>query len=181
MYSTKYRSHVKADVGAMSLHKNDPYAKDKKKTNTDSRHEGRQFKGGPGNWETLNKIKYAPCPYEGRMSYLKAEKKLGFGSGDAPKRDEYSNFIAIEQYREAIRSVDKSAKVAKDRIAKEKAAKAAASGIVEEDSPPQTEESKEDEEDFLYDRVFKVNHDNMVGKARFFAWCLFLALPTMLS
>ena len=99
-------------------------------------------------------------PYASRLSYLNAEKKLGFGSGDAPKRDEYSNFIAIEQYREQIAATTKAAKIAKDRIAKEQPESAAVPEALSDGN------ADGDDEDFLFDRVFKVNHDSMVGKAQ---------------
>ena len=84
MYTTKYRAHVKADIGAMSLHKDDPYTKEKKASSANSRFGGRQFKGGPSNWEKLNKIKYVNNPYASRLSYLNAEKSWVLARGTHP-------------------------------------------------------------------------------------------------
>jgi len=111
MYSTKYKVYHKADIGPLSIHtsankaKTDVYGHSSKISN--SRYEGKQFlvKNQLGAFST--------APYEvtgkkdafmERNSYNGVERKLGFGSGCPPQRDEYSNTIAIQQFRETIKS-----------------------------------------------------------------------------
>ncbi|CAK9112793.1 Autophagy-related protein 22-1 [Durusdinium trenchii] len=83
--------------------------------------------------------------------YKDAPKKLGFGSSEPPKRDEFSNTIAIEQYRETIRSVNQSAaKMAK---------KAAPIDGGDQDLPGSVEEEKE--EVFEYDQAHSAKQDQI--------------------
>jgi len=93
----------------------DPYTKDKKAAS--SRFGGKQFmtnpgiltKGAIGYFSQLGVNKpYASEPYKETMPYFRTQppdkRKLGFGSHDASKRDEFMTGIRTEQYREQLKA-----------------------------------------------------------------------------
>lgn len=53
------------------------------------------------------KLTYSPSPYVDSIKYLKSQppdkRRNGFGTHDANKRDEFTNEIRTEQFRESIR------------------------------------------------------------------------------
>jgi len=96
----------------------DPYTKDKKAAS--SRFGGKQFmtnpgiltKGAIGYFSQLGVNKpYASEPYKETMPYFTSQpvdqRKLGFGSHDASKRDEFMTGIRTEQYREQLKAESK--------------------------------------------------------------------------
>mmetsp|Transcript_12301 Transcript_12301/g.20954 ORF Transcript_12301/g.20954 Transcript_12301/m.20954 type:complete len:222 (+) Transcript_12301:157-822(+) len=169
MYATKYKVHTKADLGHMSIN----VSRDKEKNvyvstrDKNSRYEGKQI-SLPHKNELFGKFPFYKDgkgdPYMERNSYLKVARKPGFGSSDPPKRDEFSNTIAIEQYREAIRAVNQSqAKMAK-KLLQEKINAAALAG--DEALPEETRtKTAEKEEFFEYDQAHSVKPDE-IGKVQ---------------
>lgn len=161
MYSTKAKVNNKADAGLLSINTGsnpnmvDVYGKKSKPALSDSRYYGKQFAVGPGkktasrHGECFSTVYPLPTGYQEKISYRKVERKKGFGSGDAPKRDEFSSNIAIEQYREAIKAEKKTAKAAAMKMLEEKVA------VVEEIV----------EEIFMFDQVHRVDVDLGVGVA----------------
>lgn len=108
MYSSKHKVHVKADLGALSIHTSTPGKKNEYGLTRDknSRWEGKQLIL-PNSNELFSSFPFSipgkQDAYNERNRYRNVDKKLGFGSSEPPKRDEFSNTIAIEQYRETIR------------------------------------------------------------------------------
>lgn len=172
MYCVKYKVHKKADSGGLSINTSsnpkmvDPYGKKLGRQLSDDRYRGKQFAVAAGASKPFSTVYPLPTGYQEKISYRKVERKKGFGSGDAPKRDEFSTGIAVEQYREAIRSEIKTAKAAairmleKEGISEEQAAAAIAAAQAKRGEP------EEKQEVFLFDQVFKVEVDEQVGKAR---------------
>lgn len=68
-----------------------------------------QIKQAPENEQNghFSKIVYASSPYNETNLYIKDQpldtRKKGFGSKDAHRRDEFSNAVRTQQYRESIR------------------------------------------------------------------------------
>mmetsp|Transcript_8854 Transcript_8854/g.28346 ORF Transcript_8854/g.28346 Transcript_8854/m.28346 type:complete len:231 (-) Transcript_8854:82-774(-) len=166
MYSTKHKVHAKADMGKLSLNAATKKG-DVQKRDRIGRFEGKQF-SLPRSDQPFSQFPFTVPgkndPYCSRVSYRNATRKLGFGSSDPPKRDEFSNTIAIEQYREAIKSVNEAATRAAKKMLKEQAA----SGDMalptggEEDKQPWNDGK---EETFEYDQAHSVQPD-IVGKPR---------------
>lgn len=167
MYSTKElfpkKAHSYITIG-------DPYQK--KSAAVDPRRQGKQFVNNPARSGVFfGGYKYMPTKYQQSNPYFVTQppekRKLGFGSHDAVKRDEFSNQIAMEQYREALKkemwSYRKgkkfSAKAAAERGEDPEAEAAAA------DAAAAAAATAGDEELTLYDRCFRVEHDQMVGKS----------------
>lgn len=107
MYST-HRFNPKAPgAGEGFLTINDAYDKPK---NTDPRVKGRQFQTNPpkmGQQEGyFGKFEYVVDNYQDNNGYRitqpRASRKLGFGSNDANRRDEFTLDIRAQQYRELL-------------------------------------------------------------------------------
>ncbi|GBG24265.1 Hypothetical Protein FCC1311_004832 [Hondaea fermentalgiana] len=165
MYTSKYTVNPKADLGHLSIN----VSRDKQKNvyvsmrDKNSRYEGKQI-SLPHKNELFSSFPFYKDgkgdPYQGRNSYLKAARKHGFGSSDPPKRDEFSNTIAIEQYREAIRSVNNSQAKAAKAILEKKALEGGGDEVL-----PSPEAKEEIEEFFEYDQAYSVKPDE-IGKVR---------------
>lgn len=107
MYST-HRFNPKAPgAGEGFLTINDAYDKPK---NTDPRVKGRQFQTNPPKAGQLEgyfgKFEYVVDNYQDNNGYRitqpRASRKLGFGSFDANRRDEFTLDIRAQQYRELL-------------------------------------------------------------------------------
>lgn len=172
MYSTKARFEKKADS---YITIGDPYKP--KRKDKDSRRAGKQFTTNPPKTGVFfGGYKYMPTKYQQSNPYFVTQppekRKLGFGSHDAVKRDEFSNQIATEQYRETLRHENQSTKKGKLAAAKAAAKAAAAAGtdVLDPIEIAQAElaalqNKRVVEEKTLYDRIFTVEHDSMVGKS----------------
>ena len=173
MYSTKSMIAKKADS---YITIGDPY--DKKRVARDSRRQGKQFiNNPPKKGQHFSSYNYMPTKYQQSNPYFRKQppesRKLGFGSHDASKRDEFSNQIAMEQYRETLRHENQSTKKGKKAAAEAAAKAAAASGTAVEDPIEKMQaelaalqgEQKQPAEKTLYDRIFTIEHDTMVGKS----------------
>ena len=170
MYSTKElfpkKAHSYITIG-------DPYQK--KSAGADPRRQGKQFVNNPARSGVhFGGYKYMPTKYQQSNPYFVTQppekRKLGFGSHDAVKRDEFSNQIAMEQYREALK---------KEMWSYRKGKKHAAKAAAERGEDPNAEAAAFEaaraaaaeaklaggEELTLYDRCFRVEHDQMVGKS----------------
>jgi len=153
MYSTKFKVHSKADLGALSISTGKDGQQVQEKN---SRFVGKQIAVSKVN----GFFQVFPFQVEGkrdnyneRVSYRDIEKNLGFGSGDAPKRDEFSNTIAIEQYRESIHHVNASQAKAAKKL------QASKGGDQALPAPMNQEEKKE--EVFVFDQAFSVKPDEI--------------------
>ncbi|KAM3576789.1 hypothetical protein VYU27_001381 [Nannochloropsis oceanica] len=78
------------------------------KSDLPERWKGKRMVCGGTPQETFSRLKYPEGePYVAVPLYIEAEsidtRKAGFGSKDASKRDEFTNFIRTEQYREVLR------------------------------------------------------------------------------
>lgn len=87
----------------------DPHVRNGK---VNSRFTGKQLQTNPpkntsGNVGHFEKFVYAPDSYKDKTTYLKVQpvdrRKLGFGTHDAARRDEFTTTIRTEQYREQLR------------------------------------------------------------------------------
>lgn len=104
MYATK-KFHPKAVESYLS--KDDPYDKPKQ---TDKRFKGLQFQTRPllkGQYGCyFGEYNFQMDGYEDETSYLKSQprdsRKLGFGSLDAHRRDEFSRHIRAQQWRDVL-------------------------------------------------------------------------------
>lgn len=107
IYTTKTQNPKKAD-SYVSL--GSPYGIKKQ---VPPRAKGKQFlvaklKPNQGNFGANT---YTECPYDSGSTYLNKQpletRKLGFGSHDAKRRDEYSNQARQNQYKEKIKAEEK--------------------------------------------------------------------------
>lgn len=78
------------------------------KSELPERWKGKRMVCGGAFQDTFSKLEYPTDePYVAAPMYIEAEpidaRKAGFGSKDASKRDEFTNYIRTEQYREAVR------------------------------------------------------------------------------
>lgn len=88
---------------------NDPYIKPK---NIDKRYKGKQFQTRPllegQTVGTFDVFKYTTDPFADRTIYLASEpmanRKNGFGSHDARRRDEFAKDVRARQWREKLKS-----------------------------------------------------------------------------
>jgi len=114
MYSTKNNVNeniLPKDLSYITV--GDPYTANKEMPKG-SRHKGVQFKTNPskntcnGNWY-FGKMEYKPVgPIQDQTNYRKTapldKRKLGFGTKNAPRRDEFASTVITEQYREGLRA-----------------------------------------------------------------------------
>ncbi|KAG2497850.1 hypothetical protein HYH03_004117 [Edaphochlamys debaryana] len=98
-------------------------------------------------------------PYVDRIRYkeLQPEKKKGFLTSDFSKRDEFTNTIRTEQWREQLKGENGHAKAALEMFT-------AAAGL--EDSSPRVATTKRDPELFMYDQVYEKEDPNFDGASR---------------
>lgn len=113
MYTTKItnKNILGKDLGYCTT--GDPYKSGNKDMPKGSRHKGTQFKTNPpkntcNGDNYFNKMSYQSAgPLQDKTSYLKAapldKRKLGFGTKNAPRRDEFASTVITEQYREALK------------------------------------------------------------------------------
>ena len=124
MYSTKVSNTKCAIDAGRYISINDPYNKDKK---LPARWKSKQFEvpqqpgnAGDGYFGYSGKsFSYQSDPYQEQRPYLKQQppdkRKLGFGTHDASRRDEFSQTIRTEQYRETLqKELRKSSKQFQD-------------------------------------------------------------------
>ncbi len=160
MYSTKHKVHNKADQGQLSISAGGAKAGAAVGKDDIDRFKGKQM-SIPRTNKPFSTFSFTVAgkqdPYAQGQSYRNVARKLGFGSSDPPKRDEFSNTIAIEQYREAIYADTKSA-----NAAKAKASKAPKAGG-DEALPRKAVQAKP--ETFEFDQAHVVKHD-VLGKVR---------------
>lgn len=113
MYSTKYLNKNMVDNNAY-ITVNDPYKDPLPNTFRQPKKGDKpvkpfQIKQHPENEENghFSKVVYASSPYMETNLYITTQpldgRKKGFGSKDAHRRDEFSNAVRTEQYRESIR------------------------------------------------------------------------------
>lgn len=169
MYQTKHKVHSKTDLGLLSIHtggaknKGDPFNKPRSKNPADDRYKGKQF-SVPKKCEVFSKFPFAlkgkNDPYNEKISFLKLERRNGFGSSDPVKRDEFSHTIAINKHRESIKSEKKFAKLFEIR---HKTADSEKKKVrFEEEDEIESNEPKYCE----YDQVFGLTpDDDTIGKA----------------
>lgn len=112
MYVTKSlnKNVLPKELGYTST--NDPY-KGNKEMPKGSRHKGTQFKTNPpkdtcNGDNYFNKMTYQSAgPLQDKTSYLKQQpldkRKLGFGTKNATRRDEFASTVITEQYREGLK------------------------------------------------------------------------------
>jgi len=114
MYKTRrhHKNILPKDMGYITV--GDPYKANNKEMPKGSRHKGVQFKTNPPR-NTCNGLGYfgvmdhkSPGPPQDKTNYLKSapleKRKLGFGSRNAPRRDEFASTVITEQYREGLRA-----------------------------------------------------------------------------
>lgn len=104
MYSSR-RFHNKADTGF--LHVGTPYEVEKPR---ESRHKGKQFLTNPpklGQTQGyFGSFEYTPASYEDSIGYRhvqpSSERKKAFGTGDAHRRDEFTQRHRAEAWRQTL-------------------------------------------------------------------------------
>jgi hypothetical protein len=168
MYCTKSLFPKKA---ASYITIGDPYQP--KKKSVDSRRTGKQFVNNPPKeGQYFGTHKYMGDKYQQTVAYFKLQppdkRKNGFGSGDASKRDQYSNQIAMNQYREQLKCESKSMKKGKKAAEEAAAAKNKESPLArleaELEEVTEAKETKKDDR-MLFDLIFHVVPDESVGKS----------------
>lgn len=109
MYSMKRRHPKLLDMPGREpqplLSVGEPY---QDKSDLPERWKGKRMVCGRTSQEPFSRLKHPEGePYVAVPLYIEAEpidtRKAGFGSKDASKRDEFTNFIRTEQYREMVR------------------------------------------------------------------------------
>jgi len=109
MYSIKRRHPKLLDVPDGEpqpfLTVGEPY---QDKSELPERWKGKRMACGGAYQNTFSKLEYPDGePYVAAPLYIEAEpidaRKVGFGSKDASKRDEFTSYIRTEQYREVVR------------------------------------------------------------------------------
>lgn len=108
MYSSK---ELNKNIAKSYLSQGDPYREPSTTGFKYSRHKGKQFTTVPSK-NTCNgggyfqKTTYASDPLQDNTMYVKTQpvdkRKLGFGTRDAHRRDEFMSHIRTEQYRETL-------------------------------------------------------------------------------
>ena len=109
MYSSK---ELNKNIAKSYLSQGDPYRDPSASEARQPRHNGKQFTTAPSK-NTCNgmgyfqKRTYSSDPLADNMMYLKTQpvdsRKLGFGTKDAHRRDEFMSHIRTEQYRETLK------------------------------------------------------------------------------
>jgi hypothetical protein len=108
MYSTR---RINSGVADNYISVNDPYDKKKVIDNSTRRYHGRQFQTQPSKGGQVEgyfaPFTYKPDTYQSYNTYLKTQpragRKLGFGSFDARRRDEFMLDIRAQQYKELLK------------------------------------------------------------------------------
>eukprot|EP00924_Labyrinthula_sp_SR-Ha-C_P012456 maker-scaffold_10-snap-gene-7.0-mRNA-1 protein AED:0.02 eAED:0.02 QI:0/0/0/1/1/1/2/0/225 len=169
MYSTKYKVTSKADLGILSIHtggaknKGDPYHKPRSNSKVDDRFRGKQFELPKKNSAFSVfpfTVKGKSDPYNEKISYLKMERRNGFGSTDPAKRDEFSHTVAIKKHKEAIKNELKASKFHLANKEKQQAAKKLAERLEKQDLAKR-EKLSEETSVFEYDQIFDVTPDEI--------------------
>lgn len=95
----------------------DPYQDPHRRSKVNSRFTGKQLLSNPpkntsGNVGFFEKYSYSSNAYIDRTQFLKGQpfdrRKLGFGSHDAARRDEFTTTVRTEQYRQQLATEAKS-------------------------------------------------------------------------
>lgn len=114
LYTSKFiHKDLHKDLGYCSI--GDKYIDAAKRGTVNARFKGKQFTTRPvidmhgkGQVGYFMPHSYSPSKYADSGGYLQKEpldkRKLGFGSHDAKRRDEFMNFIRTEQYRQQLKS-----------------------------------------------------------------------------
>lgn len=108
MYSTKV---LNKNIVPSYLTIGDPYRDPHMIEGTNSRHKGKQLQANPPKNTCdgsgyFHKKTYASDPLQDKTMYLTTQpidqRKAGFGSKDASRRDEFMSHVRTEQYRETL-------------------------------------------------------------------------------
>lgn len=163
MYKTKYRVNAKSDLGILSIHtggarnKGDPFMKPREKILSDDRFRGKQFR--VDKYLSASRL-FSKFPFtfqnkhdifQDRISFLKLERKKGFGSCDPAKRDEFSHTATIAKHKETIYKEKKLAALFQRRMHHANSERL----VLVDDAKLSDEENKngtEEEEEFEYDK-----------------------------